>query len=133
MASIWIRERGSAPVQAAFAMFFLTVLALGVTQVVLALYARNVAMSSAHEGARAAVEVGRWTGDAEEVARRTVDDAAGGLFHRLQVGAVVRERAGIVTVRVRVRGSVRTVGPVPLLMPIDATAVARGRGLEDER
>jgi hypothetical protein len=111
-------------------MFFLILLALGVTQVVLALYARNVAISSAHEGARAAIEIGRGTADAEEIAHRTVNEAAGGLFHRLHVDTVVRERSGIVTARVRVRGSVRTVGPVPVLMPIDTTAVARGRGAE---
>jgi len=120
-------ERGSAPVEAAFAIFFLMLLTLGVVQVILSLYARNVVISSAHEGARAAIELGRSEADGEAVARRTVSGAVGKLVDGLKVSATVRETGGLITTRVRVRGVVRPVGPVPIPLPIDATAVATAR------
>jgi TadE-like protein len=105
-------------------MVVLLLLALGVMEVALALYARNVVAASAHEGARAAVELGRTPADAVSVATHTVRAAAGGLVDDLEVGArfaVVQRR---VVVRVEVSGILRPFGPVPLPIPVAVGATA---------
>ena len=115
-------EGGSAPLETIFAIVLLMVLALGTIQVSLALYARNVVASSAHEGARAAIELGRDPESAEAVARRVVERSAGGLVHDLRVSTSI-QRSGIdSTIHVRVTGSLEPLGPVPIRIPFTSTA-----------
>ena len=100
-------ERGSSPVESLLAIVILLFLALGVIEVAFALYGRNVVAASAHEGARAGIEVGRSSSDAAAVASRAVRSADGD---------------GVV--RVRVSGTLESFGPVPFPIPVSAGATA---------
>ena len=123
-------ERGSAPLEAIFAIVFLLLLVLGTLQVALALYARNVVASSAHDGARAAVELGRDPSSAERVARAVILRSAGGLVDDLDVAAGMIDSVESETVRVVVRGTLTPLGPIPVSIPFVTTARAsRSRGL----
>lgn len=113
-------ERGSAPVETIGAIVMLVVLTLGAVQVAFALYARNVVMSAAHEGARAVVERGPVAGDAEEVAASVVTRSAGGLVDDLAVDV----RATGTTVTVNVRATAAAFGPVPVAVPLTASATS---------
>jgi Flp pilus assembly protein TadG len=124
-------ERGSAPLELTFAIVFLILLSLGAIQVGLTLYARNVVMSAAHEGARAAVELGRQSSDASETARRYVERAAGGVVDHLRVSTSTVEARGRLFVRVMVTGSLDVPGPVPVSIPVRTTGTA-GREAEVE-
>jgi Flp pilus assembly protein TadG len=112
-------ERGSAPLESVFAIVMLVVMTLGVLQVAFVLYARNVLMSAAHEGARAAVERGAAATDAEPVAGAVVERSAGGLVSDLSVDVASRSEGRLT---VHVRGTVEAVGPVPFAVPVSATA-----------
>lgn len=119
-----LNERGSATVETTASIVLLILLVLGTLEVAFLLYAKNVVMSSAHEGARAAVELGRDIDDARAVARETVERAAGGLVRGLDVRvATARSAAGRV-VTVRVTGTLTPLAPVPLPIPLTATARA---------
>jgi hypothetical protein len=118
------RQKGSAPVETVFALAILLFLVLGTVQVAFALYGRNVVAASAHEGARAAIELGRNPADAIGVARGAVIRSAGGLVDDLRVGVQVGRAGGTSLVRVRVTGRLKTVGPVPLPLPVDAVATS---------
>ena len=118
------RQRGSAPIETVFAVGILLFLALGTVQVAFALYARNVMAASAHEGARAAIELGRSPADAIAVARRTVVRSAGGLVEGLRVGVTIQSTGTDSVVRVRIRGWLKALGPVPLPLPVDAVATS---------
>lgn len=118
------REEGSAPVASIFAMVLVLLLALGVIQVALVLYGRNVVLSATHEGARAAAERGRDAGDARSVAMVTIRRAAGGLVRDLDVKVAVGEGVTPV-VAVEVTGRIGTLGPVPISIPVRARSTAR--------
>ena len=121
-------DRGAAPLEAIFAIVFLLLLSLGVAEVALALYGRNVAVSSAHEGARAAIELGRSPIEGAVVAERTVQRAAGELVDDLQVSVSMDEVGANQVVRVRLTGRLRVPGPVPVALPLDVVARAVRRG-----
>ena len=118
------RESGSAPVETVFALAILLFLVLATVQVVLALYGRNVVAASAHEGARAAIELGRSPADAIAVARRTVVRSAGGLVEGLHVGVAVQKTGVDSAVRVHVSGWLKALGPVPLPLPVNTVATS---------
>jgi hypothetical protein len=117
-------ERGSTSVESVLATVLLLLLTLGAMEVAFALYGRNVLISSAHEGARAAIELGRHPSDAAAVAERTVRSSAGGLVDRLEVQVSVAEDGDRSLVVVRVSGLVEPWGPVPLPVPVSARATA---------
>jgi Flp pilus assembly protein TadG len=117
-------EEGSAPLELTFAIVFLMLLSLGAIQVGLTLYARNVVLSAAHEGARAAVELGRQTYDASETARRYVERGAGGVVDDLRVSTSTIETRGRLLARVMVTGRLDVPGPVPVSIPVRTTATA---------
>lgn len=119
-----VSERGSAPVESSFAIVILMLLVLGVMEIALALYGRNVLISSAHEAARAAVERGRDSHEAEAIARRTIKSAAGGLVDDLEVWVVERRLGATSIIRVSVSAVVNSFGPVPLPMPVSTDATA---------
>lgn len=126
-----LTERGSAPLEATFAIVFILFLVLGTVEVAFALYGRNVVMSSAHEGARAAVEYGRSPEEAAAIARDTVRKAAGSLVDDLRVSVGVGDPTQPSVIRVRVQGTVDAFGPVPFPMHVDAVATAQRDGLPE--
>ncbi|MGH2750305.1 MAG: TadE/TadG family type IV pilus assembly protein [Actinomycetota bacterium] len=115
-------ERGSAPLEAIFAIVFLMALAMGIAQLALTLYGRNVVIASAHEGARAATELGRSTDEAEVIARRTTRSAAGSLVDDLEVSVRSELQGDDARVTVRITGLLTAIGPVPISLPIDTSA-----------
>jgi hypothetical protein len=117
-------EEGSAPVELTFAVVVLMLLALGVVQVGLTLYARNVVLSAAHEGARAAVELERRASDASDAARLLVERAAGGVVDDLRVSTTTLEAGDRLLARVTVSGNLDVLGPVPVSIPIRAASTA---------
>jgi hypothetical protein len=124
-------EDGSAPVELTFAIVVLMLLSLGVIQVGLTLYARNVVLSAAHEGARVAVELDRRASDASEAARRLVERAAGGIVDDLQVSASTLEAGERLVSRVIVSGRLDVPGPIPVSIPVRTAATAsREAGVE---
>ena len=117
-------ERGAVPVESTFAIILLMLLALGVIQVALSLYARNVVAASAHEGARAAVERGFDSQRAEAIVRETVRQATGSLVDDLSVDVRTLRRGGRVVVNVHVGGIVNDLGPIPFPIPLSSNATA---------
>jgi len=117
-------DRGSSTVESTFAIVFLLLLVLGTIEVAFALYARNVVMASAHEGARAALELGTDRQTAAAVARRTVIRSAGGLVRDLDVKVRSNEVGRLRSVRVAVTGRLAPFGPVPIPIPLSASADA---------
>jgi hypothetical protein len=118
------RERGSAAVESMAAILLLLALSLGVVQVALTLYARNVVISASHEAARALVELGRAPEEGDEIALTTVRRAAGGLLSDPDVrvdATILNDRY---VVRVNVAGTIRTLGPVPVPVPVSVSATA---------
>jgi Flp pilus assembly protein TadG len=116
------KEVGSAAIETMFALLICLVLVLGTIEVALALYARNVVLSAAHEGARAAVEVGSDPGTASMAAHQTVRRAAGRLIRELNIEVSIRElpeRAALV------RLSATVVPPGPLPFPFSVDTVGR--------
>jgi Flp pilus assembly protein TadG len=116
--------RGSVAVESIFAIVLLLMLTLGVVQIVLVLYGRNVVIAAAHEAARAAIELGRTPEEGRDVAIMTMHRAAGGLLKgmNVRVGAGLKGARYVVTVDVA--GTMRTLGPVPVPVPISASATA---------
>jgi hypothetical protein len=117
-------ERGSVLVESIFAIVFLMVMAMGVAQLALTLYGRNVVIASAHEGARAATELGRTVSEAEEIARRTTRSATGALVDDLDVQVLSEPIGDDTRITVRLSGRLTTIGPVPISVPIDTRATS---------
>ena len=124
-------QRGSAPIESVFALAFVALLGLGVVEVALALYARNVVASSAHEGARAAAEITTDPSRAGEVAAAMVRRTGGSLVRGLRVTTSTQALGGgIVAVDVVVAGRIDPPGPLPITLPVRATAtIQRVEGL----
>ena len=118
-------EKGAAPIEATFAIILMMLLALGVIQVALDLYARNVVAASAHEGARAAIERGSTESDAAVIARDVVRRATGALVDDLDVDVDSVQRGDQLTVVVRVSGVVTDLGPLPIPILLSSLATAR--------
>jgi hypothetical protein len=114
------KEVGSAAVEATFALLITLVFVLGVIEVALALYARNVVLSAAHESARAAVEVGSDPATASLVAERTVRRATGRLVRGLDIRVSLRELSGSRLASVRLSATVVPPGPLPFPFTVDA-------------
>lgn len=117
-------ERGSAPIETTFAIVLLVVFVLGVLEVALAVYGRNVLNAAAHEGARAAVERGRDLSEVETIARATVERATGRLVDDLAIDVGATRTESRLVVRVEVSGALNPFGPIPLPLSFAATATA---------
>lgn len=115
-------EGGSAVVESVFGIILVMTLVLGVVQVGLALYARNVVTAATHEGARAAIELGARDSDAVRVAQRTIEEAAGGVTRDLVVRTTQERSDDEVGVHVRVEAMLEPFGPIPISIPVVATA-----------
>lgn len=96
---------------------------LATIEIAFLLYARNVVQASAHEGARAALEIGRSPTEAATLAERTVRRAVGGLVRDLEVLTDTSSTNGSSFVVVSVDASVEGFGPIP--WPSQMHAVAR--------
>ena len=125
-----VPERGSAPVETLFAIVFLLLLVLGVIEVAFALYARNVVLASAHEGARAAVEYGRDPAEARALAETTVREAAGSLVRDLDV-RVGLSGPSTSQVEVVVRATIDSPGPVPFPISVNTRVSAQREALPE--
>ena len=115
-------EEGSTIVESVVAIVFLMTLVLGAIQVILTLYSMNVVRAAAHEGLRSAIERGASGRAAEVAARNALARAAGRLLGEVEVelSSSVTELGPIA--KVRVQGNLRALGPVPLVVPLTATA-----------
>ncbi|MDP9068870.1 MAG: hypothetical protein M3N53_11080 [Actinomycetota bacterium] len=102
----------------------LMVLTVGTIQVALTLYGRNVVQASAHEGLRAMVERGAALQVGEIVATRTVQDSVGSLVQDLEVDVVSATAVDGRRVLVRVTARLRSLGPLPLSIPVTSAAQA---------
>src|SRR5665809_133940 len=109
-------------VESIFAIVFLMMLSLGVAQLALTLYGRNVVIASAHEGARAATELGRSEQEAEAIALRTTRSATGSLVDDLEIAVLTEPVGEDALITVRLTGRLATVGPVPISIPVQARA-----------
>lgn len=119
-----LNDDGAAVVDAIFGLLITMLLVLGVAQVGLTLYARNVVLSAAHEGVRAAVERGRTLDEARAIATKVIQDAAGGAV-RIAVVETTSETVGAeVVLDVSVRAAIRPLGIVPIEVPVDVVASA---------
>jgi uncharacterized membrane protein YeiH len=103
-------------------MLFLMLLVFGTIEVSLALYGRNVVAAAAHEGARAALELGRGPESAAAIARATVRHSSGALVRDLRVDVIPLTTGSTSYVRVRVAGWLRLAGPIPVPVPVTAIA-----------
>jgi hypothetical protein len=117
-----IPERGSALVESIFAIIFLMLLSLGVAQLALTLYGRNVVIASAHEGARAATELARTEEEAMAIALRTTRSATGSLVDDLEIEVLTEPAGEDALVTVRLKGRLAAIGPVPISIPVEAQA-----------
>lgn len=115
-------ERGSLLVESTFAIVMLMGIALSVVQVSLSLYASHVIADSAHQGARAALELGASRDDATSVARAWVEKAAGKIVRDLDVSATVAQRGDLSIVKVVVSGTIEPLGPLPLRLHVEEEA-----------
>lgn len=122
-------EAGSAVVESVFGILFLMLLVMGAIQVTFALYGRNVLLAAAHDGARAAIELGRDPASADALATDTITSSAGGMVRDLDVHTSFRRVGDQVIVRVSVRSSLEPMGPVPILIPVTATSTVSRRAL----
>jgi hypothetical protein len=117
-----VPERGSALVESIFGIVFLMILSLGVAQLALTLYGRNVVIASAHEGARAATELGRNSEEAEAIALRTTRSATGSLVDDLEIEVVTEPVGDDDLITVRLQGRLAAVGPIPITIPVETRA-----------
>lgn len=101
------------------AVALITVAAMMVLiQMAVWLWARNVAVNAADEGARTAAEMGRSLGDGEARARSVLHDGLGGSANRFQI-AVAQDRDAVV-----VRADDVAPRIVPFLPAFDISAEA---------
>lgn len=105
-------------------MALVMILALGLVQTALVLYARNVVISAAHEGVRAGVELGASAPDAAAIAGATVERSAGGVTRDLDVGVSMTGSDERAILHVEVSGTLRAFGPIPVGVPVHASAAA---------
>ena len=99
-------------------------LALGVVLTALVLYGRNVVISSAHEGARAGIEIGRNPVDAANAARATVEESASGVVDDLVVDVSLTGSQDHPVMNVHVAARLDALGPIPVEIPVESTVTA---------
>jgi len=117
-------EVGSAPLHAVFGIAIMMILTLGAIQVALAVYSGNVVRASAHEAARAAIEVDGSPDDARRAAAEVLRRSARNLVDDASISIARRDRGAGSVVIVEVRARHKTPGLVPLTFPIRARASA---------
>lgn len=117
-------HRGAAPLDAIVGTLILMLIALAAIQVALVVYAQNAVRASAYEAARAAAEVGGSGERAQLVAARTLSQTAGKLVDRIRISVDRRSALEGPVVRVEITARQRSIGPIPISLPIRASATA---------
>lgn len=102
-------------------MSLVLLLTLGLVQTALALYARNVVISAAHEGVRAGIELGRNPAESVAIARSTVDGSARGVVDDLDIDVSVTGPRDTSVLRVDVSATLDAFGPIPIGIPVRAS------------
>lgn len=105
----WRGERGSAPAEFVMVAGLLTVLALGILQLSLALFVRNTVLDAAAEGARIAALADGSLGDGAQRTRQLIGDAMGRNF-TVEVSADYERRLGVPATVITVRARLPVVG-----------------------
>jgi hypothetical protein len=100
-------ERGATVVEFLAVTILTVVCLLGVAQMAVWVWARNVAVTAVHEGARTAAETGRPLSDGPRRAREVLEDGLGASSGRFAID--VAEQDGNVAVRAR--------GTAPVIVP----------------
>jgi TadE-like protein len=118
------KDRGSAPLQSIFSITVLMLLAMGVVEVALFLYGRNMLAASAHEGARAAIELGTDLEDASAIATTTIEKSTGRLLEDVEVAVSLEDLGERSIVVVEVTGRINAPGPIPFGPSVSARASA---------
>lgn len=117
-------HRGAAPLDAIVGTVILMLIALGAIQVALVVYAQNAVRASAYEAARVAAEVGGSGERAQVVAARALTQTAGKLVDRIRISVDHRAALEGPVVRVEISARQRAIGPIPISLPIRASATA---------
>ena len=113
-------ERGSTVVEFLAVTILTVVCLLGIAQLAVWVWARNVAVTAVHEGARTAAETGRPLSDGPRRARDVLEDGLGANGGRFSID--VAEVGG--NVAVRARGSAPVIVPFMPTFPIEVQADA---------
>jgi hypothetical protein len=113
-------ERGATVVEFLAVTILTVVCLLGVAQLAVWVWARNVAVTAVHEGARTAAETGRPLRDGSRRAREVLEDGLGASSGRFAVE--VAEDGG--TVAVRARGTAPMIVPFLPAFPVEVQADA---------
>jgi TadE-like protein len=113
-------ERGATVVEFLAVTILTVACLLGIAQLAVWVWARNVALTAVHEGARTAAETGRPLRDGARRTRDVLDDGLGAGSGRFLVD--VAEQDG--TVAVRARGDAPTIVPFMPAFPVDVRADA---------
>jgi hypothetical protein len=100
-------DRGATVVEFLAVTILTVVCLLGIAQMAVWVWARNVAVTAVHEGARTAAETGRPLSDGPRRAREVLEDGLGASSGRFAVD--VDEQDGTVAVRAR--------GTAPVIVP----------------
>lgn len=124
-------ERGSSPVEFVLVGTLLTVLTLGVLQLALAVYVRNVVHDAAVEGAYHAALADTTPAEGAERSRTVITQAIGSAY----TGDIVvgtSNTGGHETVVVRIRTSLPVIGLIGLPYALEVEAHAPLESLGDE-
>jgi hypothetical protein len=113
-------QRGSTVVEFLAVTILTVVCLLGIAQLAVWVWARNVAVTAVHEGARTAAETGRPLSDGPRQARAVLEDGLGASSGRFSID--VAEEGG--NVAVRARGTAPVIVPFMPTFPIDVQADA---------
>jgi hypothetical protein len=113
-------ERGATVVEFLAVTILTVVCLLGVAQLAVWVWARNVAVTAVHEGARSAAETGRPLSDGSRRARDVLEDGLGVSSGRFTID--VAEADG--TVAVRARGTAPMIVPFLPAFPVQVEADA---------
>lgn len=124
-------ERGSSPVEFVLVGALLTALVLGVLQLALAMYVRNVVHDAAVEGAQYAALADTTLSEGAERTRAVIDRAVGAAYS--QDVSVDQDRSlGHESVVVRVRTSLPVLGLVGVPYGMEVEARAPVESLDDD-
>jgi hypothetical protein len=113
-------ERGSTVVEFLAVTILTVVCLLGIAQLAVWVWARNVAVTAVHEGARTAAETGRPLRDGPRRARDVLEDGLGASSGRFSIEAA--EVGG--SVAIRARGTAPVIVPFLPTFPIEVQADA---------
>ena len=119
-------ESGTTLVETIVGITLLMVVAVGIIQVALLLYARNVIRSSAHEVARSAIERGVAEAEATAMGATLVRESLGTIVDDVQVQVDARDIGSHRLVAARVDAVLHPPGVLPIEVPVRSFVRLRG-------